>query len=55
MPKPQPRGVDLKRLQQEAERLVKLLQVGEVGLASWNIMLREQLKILKELIQEAGL
>lgn len=48
-------GVDLDKLQREAEKLLKLLQDRQPGLATWNKFLSDQLKELKRLIGQAGL
>lgn len=49
------KGVNLDELQKEAERLVKLLQEREPGLATWNGAVLDQLRALKALIHAAGL
>lgn len=49
------KGVNLDELQVEAEKLVKLLQDREIGLAMWNEAMQERLQKLRDLIRQAGL
>lgn len=47
--------MNLDELQTEVEQLLYLLKDRQSGLSSWNILLAEKLRLIKELIEKGGI
>lgn len=50
-----PKGIDLDELEEQAKKLLILLQERGTGIAAWHMFLVERLKEIKKLIEDAGL
>jgi hypothetical protein len=47
--------MNLDELQEEAQKLLKLLEDRQIGTMGWNMFMTERLQKIKQLIENAGI